>query len=224
MHGPPGDFPRRELWIEARESLQGRDPVLDKCMAFVKGDPRVRIIEDPFAALVSAFCHIQVSAIQGERNWEELLAQNNSKLPTPDDIIEMNDGQLRKAISVGKRREYLRDIAIRVLEDPDWLEGLPAISNNDVVARLCGAKGIGEWVAGWMLMYHLARPNIVLKGDASLNRSVRLVYGMDHSPHYDELLELAKGWGEHASAACWFIFMAAEAGMADSAQTSLEVV
>jgi DNA-3-methyladenine glycosylase II len=59
------------------------------------------------------------------------------------------------------------------------LDGLAALPDEEVKARLVELPGIGEWTADWFLARHLARPNAWPAGDLGLRKAVVHFYGED---------------------------------------------
>jgi DNA-3-methyladenine glycosylase II len=60
------------------------------------------------------------------------------------------------------------------------LDGLAALPDEEVAARLVALRGIGEWTAAWFLARHLARPRAWPWGDLALRKAVDAHYrGLD---------------------------------------------
>lgn len=57
------------------------------------------------------------------------------------------------------------------------LDGLSALSDSEVKARLVALPGIGEWTADWFLARHLARPRAWPAGDLGLRKAASRFYG-----------------------------------------------
>jgi len=51
------------------------------------------------------------------------------------------------------------------------------------------------------LIIALDRPDVVLAGDLALRRAVKKVYGLDHTPTAQEVLQIAERWRPYRSLA-----------------------
>jgi DNA-3-methyladenine glycosylase II len=61
--------------------------------------------------------------------------------------------------------------------DDAIIDGLAALDDDEVRARLVALPGIGEWTVDWFLARHLARPRAWPAGDLGLQKAVTAFYG-----------------------------------------------
>ena len=61
-------------------------------------------------------------------------------------------------------------------------------------------------VGARFLLVALDRPDVHLSGDIALRRAIRRVYGFDHVPTEDELVELSDRWRPYRSLALSYLF------------------
>ena len=69
------------------------------------------------------------------------------------------------------------------------MDGLPDIStmsDRDVARRLMEIDGVGPWVAGECLVYHLGRADVMVSGDLTMRNMLNDLYNIDH--HESETL------------------------------------
>jgi DNA-3-methyladenine glycosylase II len=80
------------------------------------------------------------------------------------------------------------------------------MTDDEVVAALTDVPGIGTWTAHGFLLVALDRPDVFLPGDLALRRAIQRVYGLDHTPTEDELVDLAERWRPYRSLAVGYLF------------------
>jgi 3-methyladenine DNA glycosylase/8-oxoguanine DNA glycosylase len=83
----------------------------------------------------------------------------------PDELLPLGFSRRKAEYAVGLARSDLD------------LDGLAALSDDEVKARLVAVPGIGEWTADWFLARHLARPDAWPAGDLGLRKAVLHFYG-----------------------------------------------
>lgn len=66
-----------------------------------------------------------------------------------------------------RKAEYV----VGVAQAADTFDGLAALADEDVKARLVALRGLGEWTADWFLARHLARPRAWPAGDLVLRKA-----------------------------------------------------
>lgn len=134
---------------------------------------------DPFEALVGAIVAQQVSLFSarairnrlverfGERHgvaWA-FPARGRLAAAREDELLALGFSRAKAAYVVGLARAELD------------LDGLAALPDDEVKARLTALRGIGEWTADWFLARHLARPHAWPWGDLALRKAVASFYG-----------------------------------------------
>src|SRR6478752_4878015 len=84
--------------------------------------------------------------------------------------------------------------------------------DDEVEAALTEVPGIGPWSAHGFLLVALDRPDVFLTGDIALRRAIQRLYGFDHVPTPDELIELSDRWRPYRSLAVSYLFASEYAG------------
>jgi DNA-3-methyladenine glycosylase II len=59
------------------------------------------------------------------------------------------------------------------------LDGLAALDDDEVRARITALRGLGPWTAEWFLARHLARPRAWPAGDLALRKAAESLYGVE---------------------------------------------
>ena len=132
--------------------------------------------------------------------------------PTPEAILSSSPDELRTLKLTQRKAEYVHGIASAALE-PGW-EELPALPDDEFVARLTSLRGVGKWTAQWALVRGLARPDALPLGDLALRRGVSRLW-RDGDPVTDaEVEQLAERWRPWRSYATAYLFAAMRTRMA----------
>lgn len=94
-------------------------------------------------------------------------------------ILATAPDALRAAgLSTAKTRSLL-DLAAKVADGSVPVDGLEALDDDDVVARLTAVRGIGRWTAEMFLLFELRRPDIWPVDDLGVRHGWRLIHGHD---------------------------------------------
>jgi DNA-3-methyladenine glycosylase II len=127
-------------------------------------------------------------------------------LPEPQEILDADPEELRRAGMSRRKVETLRALAERFasgeLSDQTFLQS----SEEEIEAALTAILGIGPWTVHGFLIIALDRPDVVLSGDLALRRAIRHVYGLDQMPTESEVLQIAERWRPYRSLAVSYLF------------------
>jgi len=154
------------------------DPVLSGLVARLAG-LRPPVVPDPFESLVTSITAQQVSlraAFAIRSRFVERFGHRAGRaysFPTAERVAATDPEELT-AIGFSRRKaEYVVGLARADLD----LDGLRALDDDAVRARLTALRGLGEWSADWFLARHLARPRAWPAGDLGLRKAVSAFYG-----------------------------------------------
>jgi 3-methyladenine DNA glycosylase/8-oxoguanine DNA glycosylase len=85
-------------------------------------------------------------------------------------------------------------------------DALAGMTDEEVEAALTEVPGVGPWSAHGFLLVALDRPDVFLTGDVALRRAIQQLYGIDHVPTENELIELSDRWRPYRSLAVSYLF------------------
>jgi len=200
-----------ERYAAARRHLRDADPVLarliDKHPDF---DPRAWMTAlpklDAYGALVFQIVGQQLSVRATRAILVRLEALFGGRLPEPQEVLDADPEELRRAGMSRRKVETLRTLAERFatgeLSDQTFLES----SDQEIEAAPTAIPGIGPWTVHGFLIIALDRPDVVLAGDLALRRAVRNVYDLDQMPTEQEVLQIAERWRPYRSLAVSYLF------------------
>ena len=122
-----------------------------------------------------------------------------------------------------RKAEYILDIAHQVSQGGLDLEGLHALTDDEVSRRLLALRGIGPWTVNWVSLRALGRENAFPVGDLALRRVVSNLYFDGRSIGADELETFSGRWSPYRSFVTLYLFAAARMGVLPGLGGSTEV-
>ncbi len=205
----------------AAEILSERDPVLRRLVAEA-GPPQVTpSTETHFEALVRAILYQQLAGAAARAIHGRLIAALGGEV-TPERLLSLPSETLRSAGLSANKTASMQDLATKILDGTVVLDptGLQGQSDDEVVARLSGVRGIGTWTAQMFLMFQLRRLDVWPTGDLGVRKGFGLAWGIP-TPTPKQLEALGDPYRPYRSVVAWYCWRAAElyGGAAESALT-----
>jgi len=158
-------------WAAGDEIL---GPIVPRLLGF-----RPSLAPDPFEMLVGAITSQQVSLRSALAIRNRMIERFGVRaveawaFPTRERIAGAREEEL-VALGLSRRKAgYVVGLARAEID----LNGLAALSDDEVRERLVAIRGIGGWTAEWFLARHLARPNAWPAGDLALRKAVAPLEG-----------------------------------------------
>ena len=187
------------------------DPVMAALIA-AAGRYRAEPMPDhpPFETLVRAIAHQQLHGVAAERILARFIdACGNGCFPTPQQVIDAADAQLRACGFSYAKIAALKDLAAKTIGGivPARLE-LDTLSDLEIIDRLTEVRGIGRWTVEMMLMFQLQRPDILPVDDFGVRNGFRLAYRLRGMPRARALAQFGERWKPHRSLAAWYLWRA----------------
>jgi len=192
---------------KAAAHLAAHDPVLAKVIK-VTGPCTIRPHKNYYQELVDSIISQQLSVKAAATIFGRFKALFGGEFPSPQQILAKSVDELRRVgLSRGKAT-YVRDLAQHVLDGRVTFDDLDTLSNDQVIAKLVAVKGIGEWTAHMFLMFCMGRLDVLAHGDLGIKNGVQRLYGLEHQPSAQEVIDIAKqhNWHPYESVACWYIW------------------
>jgi len=196
------------VWEEATERL-----ATDRTFGpVVRGVGSVRGPVDrsePFAALVRAIVYQQLAGAAARTIHGRVVEAVGGEV-TPEAILSTPEDALRGAGLSRAKHAAVGDLARRVAEGEVVLEGLDAVDDAEVKARLTRVRGVGPWTADMFLMFTLRRPDVWPVGDLGVRQGMARMLGREETPTPAELDLVGIGYRPWRSAAAWYCWRALE--------------
>ena len=148
----------------------------------------------------------QLSTKAARTIYERLIALFDGQAPAPEQLLAVDEDELRGVGLSRAKASYLHSLARHVVDGELELDRLGELPDDEVAEQLTAVKGLGQWTADMFLIFHLGRPDILPVGDLGVRRGAQLAYGMDDLPDAAQLRELAQPWQPHRSLASLYLW------------------
>ena len=201
----------KTISAEGTEHLRETDPVMRELIDTYgpAGDVlrrRGRRPEEPYGALLRSIVGQQLSTYAARAIWERVLALFDGKVPTPEQLLDIDPEKLREAGNSRPKIGFMRSLAEHVLNGELELDRLDELSDEDIAAELTAVKGLGQWSADMFLIFHLGRPDILPVGDLGIRNAAKQAYNLRKLPSPDRLKRLARPWRPYRSLASLYLW------------------
>lgn len=187
----------------AMEALAKRDPVIARAYARC-GPPPPRRQPTGFSGLLRIVVAQQVSAAAAAA----ILARLDARLvePRPEAFLALDDEALQ-AIGFSRAKiRYGRGLAHALLDRQIDLDAVAQMADEDAIAHLIRAPGIGRWTAECYLLFALGRPDVWPAGDLAVREAAGRLLGLPVRPAIGEMAAIAEPWRPWRSAAARFLW------------------
>ena len=175
----------------------------EKLGAFIekKGFVKRHVFDDFFTGLCYNIVGQQLSMKACETIWNKFTCHIGEILPVnclSADIIKQCGLSRSKA-------ECIAECAQRVISGELSEDRLLTMSDEDVIAALIRIKGIGRWTAEMVLIFCLARPDVLSLSDFGIRKGLSLLHNIDISDKksMERFRELYSPCGTVASVYLW---------------------
>ena len=228
--------PRYDSALALRE-LTAADPKLGKLITRAGTfTMRIASAQSPFEALVESIVYQQLNGKAAATIHRRLLESFGPTLPpnsieatahalglphpTPQQILDCPNEQLRAAGLSANKSLALRDLAAKTLDGTvPTLVQIRRMPDQAIIDHLTQVRGIGVWTVHMMLIFRLGRPDILPTSDYGVRKGFALTFGklkptdkvtpMD-LPKPEEMEKRAKKWAPWRSIASWYLWRACD--------------
>ena len=192
---------------QAQKHLAANDPRL-KAIIKTFGGCKLRPHRDFYAELISGIVGQQLSVRAAATIWQRILVLNSGKLPTPLELRQLKDEELRACGVSHPKIRYMKDLAQHIIDGRLDLDHISKLPNDELIEQLTAVKGIGEWSAHMFMIFSLGRLDILPTGDLGIRKAAMQVYSLRELPDVEKLRKLAKknNWHPYESVASWYLW------------------
>jgi DNA-3-methyladenine glycosylase II len=199
---------------KARKQLAASDPTMAALIERIgKIDLATRLARrkeerpnDAYGALLRAIVGQQLSTKAARTIYGRVLELFDGSTPSPEQLLEVDQTDLRAAGLSGRKVEYIRDLASHVIAGELELERLDQLDDAEVIEEIVAVRGLGVWTAEMFLMFHLERPDVLSGGDLGIRKAVQIEYGLEEMPPPAKVLEIGEPWRPHRSLASLYLW------------------
>jgi len=161
---------------------------------------------DAYGALLRAIVGQQLSTKAARTIYLRVLDLFDGQTPTPEQLLEAREEDLRGAGLSGRKTEYIRDLASHVLAGELELDRLGELGDEEVIEEIVAVRGLGRWTAEMFLIFHLQRPDVLSGGDLGIRKAIQIEYGLEEMPPPKQVIEIGEPWRPHRSLASLYLW------------------
>ena len=161
-----------------------------------------KINPDPFSALIESIVAQQISAKAAATVTGRLAAlcgmdQSCLHALTVEEI---------QACGMSKRKAgYIKGIAQAAVDGIIDFGGLGSKTDDEIIQILTALNGVGLWTVEMLLIFSLARPNVVSYSDLAIRRGMMHLYGHKDMPR-DRFARYAARYAPYGSVASLYLW------------------
>lgn len=126
--------------------------------------------------------------------------------PSPETVSQLDYEDLRKLQFSGRKAEYVIDTSRLIAKGELDLEELRILSDEEVIEQLVKIRGVGYWTAENILLFGMARKNLLPVKDVGIQNAVKRLYNLEEKPTVEELLSLSEAWAPFKSFASIYLW------------------
>jgi DNA-3-methyladenine glycosylase II len=199
---------------KARTALAASDPTMAALMERVgEIDLETRLRRrseeappDAYGALLRAIVGQQLSTKAARTIYLRVLDIFGGRTPSPQQLLDAREADLRGAGLSGRKVEYIQDLARHVLSGELELDRLGELSDELAIEEIVAVRGLGQWTAEMFLIFHLERPDVLSGGDLGIRKAIQIEYGLEEMPSPQEAVALSERWSPHRSLASLYLW------------------
>jgi len=198
---------------EALRHLAERDEILKSLIAETRAFAiDAEAGQSPYEVLVEAIVYQSISGKAAATIYGRIKALGeNERPPSPEKMLKLPAGKLRKAGLSGAKVLAMKDLAKKAINRivPTHDEAVK-LSDEELVERLVSVRGIGAWTVEMFLIFRLGRPDVLPVHDLGVKKGWSVAYGKKHMPKPQELLKFGERWRPYRTVASWYMWRAFE--------------
>jgi DNA-3-methyladenine glycosylase II len=211
--------------------LTAADPKLGKLIS--RAGPftaKLAATQSPFEALTEAIIYQQLHGKAAATIHRRLLesfapvltleAAGTGTHPTPQQILDCPNEQLRAAGLSNNKSRALRDLAAKTIDGTvPTLARIRRMSDQAILDHLTQVRGIGRWTVEMFLIFHLGRPDVFPTSDYGVRKGFALTFqGLKPTtkitpallPTPTQMEARARKWQPWRSVASWYLWRACD--------------
>jgi DNA-3-methyladenine glycosylase II len=159
------------------EYLSRRDKSLGQAIARI-GMIEREINPDLFVALIRNIVAQQVAKKAAATVWNKMCKLLGEV--TPVKIAATNIAAIQQCGMSMRKAGYIKSTADALVCGRIDLEVFPRMTDEDIIKELLSLPGVGVWTAEMLLIFSLARPNVLSWRDLALKRGMKNLYGLEN--------------------------------------------
>jgi DNA-3-methyladenine glycosylase II len=192
---------------QAEKHLSANDNKLAPVIK-LSGPCRIKPHTDYYGELVSSIVGQQLSTKAAATIWRRVLDLFGGQMPTPEQLVKIDDQKLRDTGLSWAKVKYVKDLALHIIDKRLDLDHISTMPNEQLIEQLTAVKGLGEWSAHMFMMFGLGRLDILPTGDLGIKKAVMQLYKLKKMPDAATIITIANNnnWHPYESVASWYLW------------------
>ena len=203
---------------QADRFLADRDPDFARLIAHV-GPSRLTIdtSREPYQALMNAVAHQQLHGNAAKAILGRVVALfPDHPFPPADLFLAHPEDALRACGLSAAKLRAMRDIAEKTVSGLVPSRASAArMENEALIERLTALQGVGRWTVEMLLIFSLARADVLPIDDFGVREGYRKLKRLEAQPKPKVLGEIGQAWSPYRSTAAWYLWRASEIKASD---------
>jgi len=162
---------------------------------------------EPYEALIRAVAYQQLHAKAGDAIIKRLLNIYGDAFPTASQLLITEFDSLRACGFSARKIETIQGIAEGTISGlvPTRTDA-DTMTEEDLIQRLITLKGIGRWTVEMLLMFTMARMDVLPADDFGIVQGYKRLKKLDTAPTRKEITEIGKAWSPYRTIASWYLW------------------
>jgi DNA-3-methyladenine glycosylase II len=167
-----------------------------------------KAVREPYEALVRAIAYQQLNAKAGDAIIGRLKALFEGRdFPLPEDLLAVDFEAMRSCGFSGSKIATIKTIAQAAMTGVvPTLVAAAMQADEALIESMVAIKGVGRWTVEMLLIYSLARMDVLPVDDFGVREGYRLLKALPAPPKPKELRRISEAWAPHRTVAAWYLW------------------
>jgi 3-methyladenine DNA glycosylase/8-oxoguanine DNA glycosylase len=175
-------------------------------------------IQSSYQALAESIVYQQITGKAAQSICKKVFATFESEaFPEPDIMLEATIEKLRTCGLSSAKAMAIKDLAEKTLSGVvPTVQEMHLLEDQDLASRLTAVRGVGPWTVHMLLIFRLARLDVMPATDYGIRKGFALTYFGKSKlkegtlPTPSEIHRQAERWRPFRSAASWYLWRATD--------------
>ncbi|MBA4250420.1 MAG: DNA-3-methyladenine glycosylase 2 family protein [Chlorobiaceae bacterium] len=188
------------------EHLKKNDDVLMKIISNFK-QIKLEKHSDIFSDILKSIVQQQLSVAAAGAIYEKVKTFFENNL-SPEKILSTTHEELRSLGLSNAKAKYIKDLAEKTLSKEISFDDLEKKTDDEIISELTKVKGVGVWTAQMILIFSLARLDVLPVGDFGIKKAVMMNYNLKELPDEKRVEKISKknNWAPYNSIASIYLW------------------
>ena len=184
-----------------------KDPILKRIIQAVQL-PETDASKDVYRGLIRSITSQQLSVKAAETIYLRFLNLFEDQYPHADQLLRLEDSQLRGAGLSGQKTRYVKNVADFFTEKDLFHKDWSDQTDEEIIALLTEIKGVGRWTVEMILMFVLDRGDVLPVLDLGIQQAIKELYGItsEKKALYADMEKVSLQWKPYRTLACRYLW------------------